>query len=111
MLKIAESTKITGIDTSVCGECHVNPAEHEHTCQFAIEVNGDSDFTCNCCGACESDCRKNIVAGMMIAPKCSKCQQQPARQMHPCPYSQEINDDDTPCNCCLSCSGECAMEI
>lgn len=31
---------------------------------------------------------------------------------HPCPFSSEIHNDDTSlCNCCDSCTRECAMDI
>ncbi len=29
----------------------------------------------------------------------------------PCPYSREINDDDTPCDCCRSCREDHAGDI
>lgn len=31
--------------------------------------------------------------------------------LHPCPYGSEINNDDTPCNCCPECTQQCAWEI
>jgi len=35
-----------------------------------------------------------------------------ARPPHPCPYKQDINDDDkTLCECCEVCIRECAMDI
>jgi len=32
---------------------------------------------------------------------------------HPCPYNLEFSDgeDDTPCNCCPYCTGNCADDI
>ena len=34
------------------------------------------------------------------------------KNLHVCPYQSEINDIDDPiCNCCESCTDECAMEV
>ena len=30
---------------------------------------------------------------------------------HCCPYAQEINDDDSFCNCCEDCIEECKQDI
>jgi hypothetical protein len=29
---------------------------------------------------------------------------------HPCPYQSDINNDDTPCNCCHACQVGCNRE-
>lgn len=40
------------------------------------------------------------------------CQNEATKEMHPCPYAQEIFDDDEDvCNCCDNCTYECAMDI
>lgn len=44
-------------------------------------------------GACDRNC------GNLASPS------------HTCPFSEEIHNDDTECNCCPSCTHECAMDI
>lgn len=42
----------------------------------------------------------------------SDCENEAAPKMHPCPYNEDINDDDSPvCRCCDDCAHECAMDI
>jgi len=43
--------------------------------------------------------------------KCQRCGNDPAENLHPCPFKQEIHDDDELCNCCDDCMHECAMDI
>lgn len=43
--------------------------------------------------------------------KCIRCGGEPDQIPGPCPYADEINNDQTPCNCCDSCRYECAMDI
>ncbi len=44
--------------------------------------------------------------------KCKRCGNAPSEKPHPCPYESEIGDDDeTLCNCCEDCEGECTDEI
>lgn len=31
--------------------------------------------------------------------------------LHTCPYAEEINGNDSPCNCCESCTSNCANDI
>ena len=42
-----------------------------------------------------------------------RCGVNPATEPHPCPYAEEINDNDDPefCTCCADCQHECAMDI
>lgn len=41
-----------------------------------------------------------------------KCGKNPAQPDHPCPYQQEINDENRDvCVCCNDCMHECAMDI
>lgn len=42
--------------------------------------------------------------------KCDKCNKPTCGEGH-CPFSSEINDDWSLCNCCDSCQHDCAMEI
>jgi hypothetical protein len=41
---------------------------------------------------------------------CKRCDG-PGRELHVCPFEQEINNDETPCNCCAKCTDDCSMEI
>lgn len=34
-----------------------NEATEEHPCPFQTEVNGNADYRCTCCEACEQNCR------------------------------------------------------
>jgi hypothetical protein len=44
--------------------------------------------------------------------KCDRCKTYEAEELHPCPFSEEINDDsETLCNCCRECYGDCCMDI
>jgi len=44
-------------------------------------------------------------------PMCH-CGINPATESHPCPYQQDINNDDAfECTCCEDCTHECAMDI
>jgi hypothetical protein len=42
---------------------------------------------------------------------CQGCGKDCAADPHICPYQHEINDSEALCNCCQSCSYECAMDI
>ena len=34
------------------------------------------------------------------------------KELHPCPYNADVNNDDTPiCTCCENCQHECSMDI
>ena len=36
----------------------------------------------------------------------------PCEYLHTCPYRVEINDDnESLCNCCGECEGECAQDV
>jgi hypothetical protein len=38
--------------------------------------------------------------------------QNPAAELHVCPYQSEINDDnETLCNCCSECERDCSDDI
>lgn len=48
----------------------------------------------------------------MIECKCDGCGESPARELHTCPYDEEVNDDhEKLCNCCEECEGQCADDI
>lgn len=55
--------------------------------------------------------RKVIESRKVI--KCDKCGHDTGTgTLHSCPYASEINDNNTEgCNCCDSCSTDCAMDI
>lgn len=47
-----------------------------------------------------------------VSPElCSRCGDNYATEPHPCPFAQEINDDDTMCTCCEACTNDCADDI
>lgn len=39
--------------------------------------------------------------------KCSNIALEP----HPCPYSEELYDDASECNCCANCINQCSDDI
>ena len=39
------------------------------------------------------------------------CGTYPKGEPSPCPYAQDINDDDSPCECCDRCKDDCAMDV
>ena len=46
-----------------------------------------------------------------INQKLCKCKCNKAEEPHPCPYSEEINDDhETLCTCCKECRQECIWD-
>ena len=43
---------------------------------------------------------------------CQQCQQADVQEPHVCPYRVEIHsDEETLCNCCSTCTKECAEDI
>lgn len=51
------------------------------------------------------------LPGPAPTPKCDRCGG-PGEDPHPCPFAEEIHEDsETQCNCCESCTEECAMDI
>ena len=43
---------------------------------------------------------------------CSKCGRNPAEELHPCPYQQEIyGEEEELCDCCCECQGDCNESI
>jgi dissimilatory sulfite reductase (desulfoviridin) alpha/beta subunit len=34
-----------------------------------------------------------------------------ATEPHPCPFKQELYNDDEPCTCCNACVSDCADEV
>jgi hypothetical protein len=44
--------------------------------------------------------------------KCDKCKDAPAEPLHSCPYQADVhNNDEFQCDCCASCTHECAMDV
>lgn len=44
--------------------------------------------------------------------KCPTCQANEAAEDHPCPFLQDVeNDEETMCNCCSECEQRCADDI
>lgn len=43
-----------------CSRCKVNPAEPDHTCPYAEEINDDHESLCDCCDACASECAADV---------------------------------------------------
>ncbi len=39
------------------------------------------------------------------------CQENEALPDHECPYSMDVGNGDTICNCCESCQAECCSDI
>lgn len=37
-----------------------NPAEEDHTCPYAEEINEDYESLCNCCSDCAHECAMDI---------------------------------------------------
>ena len=55
-----------------------------------------------------------IITNKVRAKKvrlCESCNSNPASEPHPCPFSEEINGDETKCTCCDSCTDQCAQDI
>lgn len=41
---------------------------------------------------------------------CDHCSN-PGRELHSCPYDEELHDGTVQCNCCENCTEQCAMDI
>ncbi len=37
-----------------------NGAREEHPCPYQQDVNNNATFRCNCCAACEQNCRDDV---------------------------------------------------
>lgn len=42
---------------------------------------------------------------------CEQCEEEQGRPPHPCPYKEDVNNNNDECNCCDKCERECAMDI
>lgn len=44
---------------------------------------------------------------------CSRCKQNPAEELHGCPYAEDVgnNHDQEYCDCCNKCRRECLADI
>ena len=45
--------------TITCISCS-QPAEPDHPCPYAEDIDGDSETLCNCCDSCQSECAADI---------------------------------------------------
>ena len=44
--------------------------------------------------------------------KCRSCGVNESRLLHACPYREELyNDEETPCDCCFECTGQCKDRV
>ena len=44
--------------------------------------------------------------------KCGSCGVNEARLLHACPFREELyNDEETPCDCCFECTGQCKDRV
>ena len=57
--------------------------------------------------------KKEVVfIGPIADGSCPKCKVGTAIEDHTCPYASEINDDnESLCDCCEDCIGNCADDI
>ncbi len=60
-------------------------------------------------GEADAEFGPEAVRPVVVLQAC-KCNG-PGLEPHPCPYAQEINNDDRECNCCDGCRHECLMDI
>jgi len=44
-------------------------------------------------------------------PICTSCEKHFANMPHSCPMQEELYDDDSVCDCCDNCTGECRDSI
>lgn len=42
---------------------------------------------------------------------CQTCNKNESTGLHTCPYAEELYGSDHECNCCGTCTHECAMDI
>jgi len=49
------------IPSGLCERCEKNPTSDPHTCPYAEDVDGDSEFTCTCCDACTYECANGYL--------------------------------------------------
>ena len=56
----------------------------------------------------------NAIEVMRSASTCQgsggECTE-PGRELHLCPYQNDVNESDRLCNCCMGCSVECANDV
>ena len=58
-------------------------------------------------------CPNSVTSGPGLAKMFGRnCNNEATREMHPCPYQEDIWDNhDDSCFCCEDCTHECAMDI
>ncbi len=55
--------------------------------------------------------RQKAVFDSRAADLCDSCELSASLPPHTCPYAEEIHGDEKLCNCCNSCTHQCAMDI
>ena len=86
----------------------------ETTCGNAFVLNDGDPRTngvlfCPYCGGK----LKNAVPNVGLGVDMCRCGKNPAKELHSCPFAEEINGNDDPefCTCCDDCRHECCMDI
>lgn len=46
--------------TEKCQNCGNKDVEDYHNCPYQSEINGDDNYTCNCCDDCSNECAMSI---------------------------------------------------
>ena len=46
--------------TEKCQRCKTAEADEPHICPYQDDVNSDTEYRCNCCSDCYSDCTQEI---------------------------------------------------
>lgn len=44
----------------MCNRCNSKEDTSLHACPYALEINNDYDFVCDCCSDCEHECCMDI---------------------------------------------------
>ena len=47
-------------NATLCDNCEANDAEPEHACPYSLELHLGVVNPCNCCAACEQQCKQSI---------------------------------------------------
>ena len=43
--------------------------------------------------------------------KCKDCDSEGSKELHICPFEEEINNNNRLCNCCKECEYQCEMDV
>ncbi len=54
-----------------------------------------------------------VIKESAVVDMCNRCDKNPKKKYHSCPYAEEIggNEDPEYCACCDDCRHECRMDI